>query len=112
MNSLDDRKWAEWERLFARARGHERDRLIVVALCWIMRMPRPMPRWLKEGVLDCRKLSPDWLRWAWARVALEFGTLPWEETYEKVSEMLTDIGRRASADTIRKSYEKIERSLP
>jgi hypothetical protein len=55
--------------------------------------------------------SSDQERWNLARVLLDDG-MGWEQTFESASALLARLGEPAAPETVRKSYEKIERSLP
>jgi hypothetical protein len=78
-----------------------------------------LPQWLFTGLRQVversmRGPSVDEVRWLMVRQALDHPELrlTWEKAYEYVSEQLKKTDAHGAADTIKKSYQKIERSLP
>ena len=78
-----------------------------------------LPPWLFTGLRrvvekSMRGPSVDEVRWLMVRQALDHPELrlTWEQAYEYVSEQLQKTDARGAADTVKKSYQKIERSLP
>lgn len=122
--NAEDAELGVLEEAYSQARGNERDSLLFTAL--VMCQER-LPAWVFKALTDLfgdrRKLSAAEERWAWARAlldanlteeqkALGMTPLKWEDVFERVSQVLTFIGRPAKAETVRKSYDLIERSLP
>ena len=78
-----------------------------------------LPPWLFTGLRQVversmRSPSVHEVRWLMVRQALDHPELhlTWEEAYQRVSEQLQKTDARGEPDTIKKSYQRIERSLP
>src|SRR5262249_21483229 len=56
--------------------------------------------------------SPDWLRWGLVEFFRYDCGKTWGESYAEASKLLTRSGFKAKPETVKKAYERIERSLP
>jgi hypothetical protein len=132
-----DTKLAALEKAYVKAHGGRRDELLFSAL--LMSWQRPLPEWVFKALVKSLatrmpKPSVDEQRWILARALLkdpifeqwnekaggllteeawdEAPPLKWDEVWQRASAILTAAGRPAKPETIRKSYARIERSLP
>jgi hypothetical protein len=113
----EDRVLAELERAYAR-RQNEDFLVPALATCGTT---RPLPQWLFNALIrplaarsktrQEKQSSPHWKRWFLARRWHDDG-LTWRQTWDEVSRVLTLAGRPAKPETVKKSYEQWERSLP
>ncbi len=78
-----------------------------------------LPPWLFTGLRQVversmRGPSVDVVRWMMVRQALDHPELQltWDDAYDYASRQLKKTDAHGEADTVKKSYQKVERSLP
>ena len=76
-----------------------------------------LPQWLFVALSDLliARLLPiprDWVRWNLVLTLRDVSRLKWTEVFSKAAKLLDGTYAAGSPETIRKSYERIERELP
>jgi hypothetical protein len=76
-----------------------------------------LPQWLFVALRDLliARFPPiprDWVRWNLVLTFRDVSRLKWTEVFSKAAKLLDGTYAAGSPETIRKSYERIERELP
>jgi hypothetical protein len=101
------------EEAWARSNGSERHRHLLGAL-QLCGPFGPLPDWLFTALRElviARPPETSMKRWDMVLAFRDGAGLTWEESYERASRRLSRTPAKGSAETMRKSYQRIERSL-
>jgi hypothetical protein len=76
-----------------------------------------LPQWLFMALYNLLTagfppLPRDWVRWHLVRTLRDVSRLKWQEVFFEAGKLLDGTYAAGSPETIRKSYERIERELP
>jgi len=76
-----------------------------------------LPQWLFAALHDLltSRFPPiprDWVRWNLVLALRDVSRLKWEEVFSEAAKLLDGTSAAGRSETIRKSYERIERELP
>jgi hypothetical protein len=76
-----------------------------------------LPQWWFEGLRDLLTAQlpsapRDWLRWNLVLALRDVTRLKWTEVFSEAAKLLHGTDAAGRPETIRKSYERVERNLP
>jgi hypothetical protein len=76
-----------------------------------------LPQWWFEGLRDLLTAGlpsapRDWVRWNLVLALRDVSRLKWIEVYSEATKLLHGTDAAGRPETIRKSYERVERNLP
>jgi hypothetical protein len=76
-----------------------------------------LPQWLFVALFDLltaqfSRIPRDWVRWNLVLALRDVSRLKWKDVFSETAKLLDGTYAAGSPETIRKSYERIERELP